>query len=149
MATCTFFGHRDTPEKIEPTLRSALIDLIENKNVTLFYVGNNGNFDCMVTKQLRQLKETYPFISFYVVISYIPTKSLFDNNDIYETLYPEELEHTPLRFAIDKRNHWMLNNSDYVITYVTHITGGACKFKQIAEKKKKIIIELSDTEKPM
>ena len=30
---CTFFGHKDTPKEIEPTLRSTLIDLIENKNV--------------------------------------------------------------------------------------------------------------------
>ena len=37
---CTFFGHKDTPKEIEPTLRSALIELIENKNVTVFYVGN-------------------------------------------------------------------------------------------------------------
>lgn len=42
---CTFFGHKDTPKEIEPTLRSTLIDLIENKNVNVFYVGNNGNFD--------------------------------------------------------------------------------------------------------
>ena len=36
---CTFFGHKDTPKEIEPTLRSTLIDLIENKNVNVFYVG--------------------------------------------------------------------------------------------------------------
>ena len=35
---CTFFGHKDTPKEIEPTLRSTLIDLIENKNVNVFYV---------------------------------------------------------------------------------------------------------------
>ena len=31
--TVTFFGHKDTPKNIEPTLRTTLIDLIENKNV--------------------------------------------------------------------------------------------------------------------
>ena len=42
MATCTFFGHRDTSKEIEPMLKSALTDLIENKRVDMFYVGNEG-----------------------------------------------------------------------------------------------------------
>ena len=46
--TCTFFGHRYVPQKIEPTLRSTLIDLIENHGADLFYVGNHGDFDAMV-----------------------------------------------------------------------------------------------------
>ena len=56
--TCTFFGHRFVPQKIEPTLRSTLIDLIENHGVDLFYVGNHGDFDAMVHRVLRdQLSE--------------------------------------------------------------------------------------------
>ncbi len=46
--TVTFFGHRDTPKETESTLQLTLIDLIENKNATMFYVGNHGNFDAMV-----------------------------------------------------------------------------------------------------
>jgi hypothetical protein len=36
--TVNFFGHRDTPKETEPTLRLALMDLIENKNTTVFDV---------------------------------------------------------------------------------------------------------------
>ena len=68
---CTFFGHKDTPKEIEPTLRSTLIDLIANKNVNVFYVGNNGNFDTMVRRQLEELSQTYP-ISYSVVLAYLP-----------------------------------------------------------------------------
>ena len=46
--TCTFFGHRDCPETIKPKIREAVIDLIENHGVTMFYVGNQGNFDRLV-----------------------------------------------------------------------------------------------------
>ena len=53
--TCTFFGHRCVPQKIEPTLRSTLIDLIENHGADLFYVGNHGEFDAMVRRTLREL----------------------------------------------------------------------------------------------
>ena len=70
---CTFFGHKDTPKEIEPTLRSTLIDLIENKNVTVFYVGNNGNFDTMVRHQLEDLSHIYP-ITYSVVLAYLPTE---------------------------------------------------------------------------
>ena len=42
MKSCTFFGHRDTPEDIRYDLKQVLIDLIENKGVMWFYVGHNG-----------------------------------------------------------------------------------------------------------
>ena len=70
---CTFFGHKDTPKETEPTLRSTLIDLIENKKVNVFYVGNNGNFDTMVRRQLEDLSYTYP-ITYSVVLAYLPTE---------------------------------------------------------------------------
>lgn len=53
---CTFFGHKDTPQNILPVLRTVIIDLIQNKNVDLFYVGNNGNFDFMVKKHFKNFK---------------------------------------------------------------------------------------------
>ena len=58
--TVTFFGHKDTPKEIAPTLRTTLVDLIENHGATEFYVGNNGNFDTMVRRQLENLSKTYP-----------------------------------------------------------------------------------------
>ena len=58
--TCTFFGHRNVTEEIEPTLRSTLIDLIENHDVDMFYVGNQGSFDSMVRRVLKDLSKVYP-----------------------------------------------------------------------------------------
>ena len=58
--TCTYFGHRNAPDTIKPVLRETIIDLIENKGVNLFYVGNQGAFDRMTIKVLRELKEKYP-----------------------------------------------------------------------------------------
>ena len=49
----TFFGHRDSPETIKPKIRAAVIDLIENHGVTMFYVGNQGNFDRLVRSVLK------------------------------------------------------------------------------------------------
>ncbi len=137
---CTFFGHKDTPKEIEPTLRSTLIDLIENKNVTVFYVGNNGNFDSMVRRQLEDLSHTYP-ITYSVVLAYLPTeKNKYDN--LTNTIYPEGLETVPKRFAISWRNKWMIQQSDIVVTYVTHNFGGAAQFKELAKRGKKTIIDI-------
>ena len=137
---CTFFGHKDTPKEIEPTLRSTLIDLIEDKNVNEFYVGNNGNFDTMVRRQLEDLSQTYS-ITYHVVLAYLPTeKNRYDN--LTNTIYPEGLETVPKRFAISWRNKWMIQQSDIVVTYVTHNFGGAAQFKEMAEKLNKRVVYL-------
>ena len=143
MSVCTFFGHKDTPNKIEPLLRAALIDLIENKQVYTFYVGHQGNFDRMVRKVLRELKECYP-IDYAVVLAYLP-ETLNPQEDYSDTLDP--LEGVPPKFAIDRRNHWMIDHSDFVVSYVWKPWGGAAKFKGIAEKKGLQIVELFGKDK--
>ena len=70
---CTFFGHRDAPQTIRSSLKLVLSDLIENKNVNMFYVGNNGSFDSMVRGLLREFKKTHN-INYYVALAYIPQK---------------------------------------------------------------------------
>lgn len=77
--TCTFFGHRDTPKEKEPILKSTLADLIENKGVDTFYVGNNGNFDKMVCSALSGLSVLYP-IKVYIVLACLP-KNEDDNSE--------------------------------------------------------------------
>lgn len=140
--TVTFFGHKDTPKKIEPTLRTTLVDLIENHGATEFYVGNNGNFDTMVRRQLENLSQTYP-ITYSVVLAYLPTKkNKYDK--LTNTIYPEGIESVPKRFAISYRNKWMIQQADAVVTYVTHTYGGAWQFKVIAQRQGKTVIELSE-----
>lgn len=140
MSSCTFFGHKDTPKEIEPTLRSTLIDLIENKCVDKFYIGNNGNFDYLVKKNLKLLTTLYPHIQYVIVLAYLQSNNTYDKYP--QTIYPEGLEHTPPKYAIIQRNIWMIDHSDYVVTYVKHIGSNSVKLKEIAEKKGKFIINL-------
>ena len=140
--TCTFFGHRDAPERIRGRLHDVLTDLIENRGADTFCVGSQGRFDEMVLYELKKLSESYPHIRYSVVLAYMPGKS--DKSGIIdhsETVYPDGLENVPRRFAIDKRNRLMIEWSDTVITYVCS-PGGAAKYKEIAERKGKRIIEL-------
>ncbi len=132
---CTFFGHRNAGEEIAESLREVLIDLIENKNVTLFYVGNQGRFDAMVRRELKMLKRVYPHIKYFVVLAYMPhRRKEEDTFDYSDTIYFTIPKNTPPRFAIDKRNRIMIEKADFVVTYVRTLVGGAAKFKEIAEK---------------
>lgn len=139
---CTFFGHADAPKTIEMPLREVLIDLIENYGVSEFYVGNNGRFDFMVHKQLKELSNEYN-ISYNIVLAYLNNnkQDVSDN-----TIFPEGIEAVPKRFAISWRNKWMLNRADIVVTYVTHNFGGAAQFSNMAKRQGKKIIEVEKTE---
>lgn len=138
---CTFFGHRTVPDSIRPILYCILTDLIENHGADTFFVGDQGEFDRMAKTELKKLTKIYPHIRYSVVLAYLPKK---DNGDLENTIYPDGLENTPLRFAIDRRNRMMIGWSDAVITYVCHSFGGAAKYENIAKKKGRWVINLFD-----
>lgn len=142
--TCTFFGHRNTPQDVKPVLHDTFIDLIENQGADTFYVGNQGGFDSMVYSELKKLKKLYPHIDYSVVLAYMPGKKQdYEFVDYEHTLIPDDIETVPKRFTISYRNKWMIEQSDYVVTYVkNHIGSGAAQFKEMAEKKGKTVINL-------
>lgn len=141
MAVCTFFGHRECSDSIKTKLREVLIDLITSHNVDMFYVGNQGQFDAIVRGALRELKEEYPQINYAVVLAYIPGKQT-EYDDYSDTMLPEGIESVHPRYAISWRNNWMLRQSDYVVTYITHPWGGAAQFVEKAKRQKKTVINL-------
>lgn len=137
---CTFFGHRDAPPGIKSSLRQVILDLIERQGVKQFYVGNHGSFDVMARTLLAEFELTHR-IHYEVVLAYMPKKEdpLYDPN---HTVLPEGIEAVPPRFAIEYRNKWMIDQSDIVITYVHRSFGGAAKFKKLAEKRNKMVIQI-------
>ena len=137
--SCTFFGHRDCGEDIMPKLYSNIEQIIAEKGCKVFYVGNHGNFDAMASKLLQILKQKYE-IKVYIVLAYMPiTKTRKYRHD---TLLPEEIAGVPPKYAIIYRNKWMIEKSDFVITYVRNDFGGAASSKEYAVSKNKKIIEL-------
>ena len=140
MKSCTFFGHRTVTHNIREKLFSQISYLIESCGVDTFWVGHQGSFDETVISVLESIKKVYPCISCNIVLSNLheANNSSFD----LDTVFPEELEGSIPRFAIDKRNRWMIEHSDFAITYVMR-DGGAKKYKDILLKKNKTVIELS------
>ena len=95
----------------------------------------------MVYSVLKELKRKFPQIRYTVVLAYMPDEHI---KKVYgeDTLFPDGLESVPKRFAISKRNDWMIQQSGYAVCYVHKITGGAVKFRDKAEKKGLQIIDV-------
>ena len=139
--TCCFFGHREVTHNIRPKLTSIIEKLITEDSVTEFYVGNQGQFDNMVYSVLKELKAKYPQIRYTVVLAYMPDEHF---QEVYgeDTLFPDGMENVPKKFAISKRNDWMIQQSCFAVCYVHKITGGAAKFREKCIKKKLKVIDI-------
>lgn len=143
MGACTFFGHSDCYGLDESVLMGAIEEQIHN-GVDTFYVGHQGQFDRMVFHCLTALQKTHPHVSFGVVLAYLPT----GKHDPYQggSLYPEEVSAGPPRFAIERRNKWMIAKAHVCLCYVTHPWGGAYKFAKQAKRAGLTVINMGDTE---
>ena len=139
---CTFFGHRDTPDEIRKALTETIKKLTTEEDELLFYVGNNGKFDYLVQIVLSEIKKEDKSIDYCVVLSYLGEHAL--SNQQENTIFPEGLENVPPRFAISKRNEWMLKNSDCVITYTAHKFSNSYKLIQKALKRGLRVINLAE-----
>ena len=135
----TFCGH----SKINQTdgfsrwLDAILPSLIEG-GVTTFYLGGYGAFDGLAAAAVRRQKETYPHIELILVLAYLNRD--IDASRYDSTTYPP-LEKVPPRYAIVKRNEWMVCESSVVISGVTHSWGGAARTLEFAQRKKKVIFQ--------
>ena len=140
---CCFFGHKDVPLGLTEYLLPVLTDLIA-EGVDSFLVGTQGSFDSAILHTLRLLKQKYSHINYNVVLAYMPgAREGWSAYDPMETLYPEGLEAVHPRFAISWRNKWMVQESDVVVTYITHSWGGAAQFAELAERKQKQVINIA------
>ena len=135
----TFCGHKEVSDQdaVKAWLQTVCADLI-SEGANEFYLGGYGDFDHMCASVLRELKKEHNQIRLILILPYLNSNILTDGYD--ETLYPP-LENVPLRFAISRRNEWMVQESDAVVAYVTHGWGGASKTLEYAYRKKKRILQ--------
>ena len=139
---CTFFGHKDAPSAIKMRLEE-IIETLINEGIKNYYVGNNGDFDFYVQGVLENIVKKHDDVRFSVVLSAI-NETAIGTKQKY-TVFPEGLENALPKFAISKRNDWMINNSQIVITYVRHNFSNSHKWLEKAEKKGLRVINLGDT----
>ena len=137
---CTFFGHKDTPLNVKEKLKVAILDLVDNHGVKNFLVGNNGNFDSMAQRVLKEVIRSRDDVTFSIVLSRIDEKALTDNQEM--TVFPEQLENVLARFAISKRNDWLIKNSDFAITFVKYTCTNAYKLMNKALKRGLFVVNI-------
>lgn len=138
---CTFFGHSDCYD-LDALLLQNTIERLITDGVDTFYVGHQGNFDRMVFSCLLKLRENFPNIVFSVVLAYLPTKKSEYDSYYNFSIYPDGLETVHPRFAIDRRNRWMLEHADYCVCYINHTHGGAYKFACLAKRRGLTVINI-------
>ncbi len=138
----SFFGHKNTPNTVEPLLEQTIQRLIKENEEMTFLAGTHGAFDLMAQRVLKEASKRYQRVSCYIVLSYLP----MGNNEQYElpTLCPEGIELAPKRFAISFSNNYMVNECDTVVCYISHNWGGAAQFVEKARKNGKEIINLAE-----
>ena len=141
-----FIGHRELRaiSYIEKELEEIVSKKLFEKEYVEFYVGRNGTFDIVVASVIKRMQSAYGNhnSSLILVLPY-STK----NHVYYEKFY-DEIEYplprnTHYKAAIGKRNEWLVDNADLLISFVKNNAGGAYETLRYAEKKGVAIINLA------
>lgn len=137
--SCTFIGHSDCTPEIKVRLYSSIERLIKEYNVTTFYVGTHGKFDYYAYIILCELEKNYD-INILVVLAYL--NNIPDYFDRTKTVFPESVEKAPPKYAIIRRNYYMIEKSQFMICYIDDNFSNSYKFIKNAVSKKINIINL-------
>ena len=140
MSIVTFCGHKEIADT--STVRVAVDETLRGlvaEGADYFLLGGYGGFDSLAAHAVYDLKQDNPQIHSTLVIPYLNRD--YDTKLYDDTTYPP-LEGVPLKFAISKRNEWMVDQADVVVAYVQHSWGGAAATLRYAESKKKRIIRI-------
>ncbi len=145
----SFVGNRfisDCTELSRQIYECIMGNIPKNESVIFFY-GGYGAFDKLCLSVCHEIKKSRPNCEIVYTTPYI-TESQQRNiqqdmaSGLYDSVIYPPLESTPPRFAILKRNEWMIDQSNLVISYVRSTCGGAYKTLKYAEKRKKKIVSL-------
>ena len=134
--TCFFVGNRHTPSSIEQQLAEVVEQHITEYGVTIFTVGHYGSFDSLVASVLKKAKKQYPHIELYLLVPYALNQNRETPEGFNSIFYPEGLETVPKPFAIVQANRYMIQHSDYLISYCNNV-GNTRKFVEYAQRREK------------
>ena len=134
----TFCGHKqvENEDQVRQWLENAVDGLIR-EGADVFYLGGYGGFDRMALTVVNEAKEAHPGVRAILALPYLDRSMDLDAYD--GSIYPP-LEKVPRRYAISRRNRWMVDQADVVVAYVIHEWGGAAMTLRYAEAKKKTIM---------
>ena len=149
---CTFAGHSLVcAPYIEQRLENEIEAFLSDIDKASFYVGGRGEFDSMAAAAVRAAKAHHKDkkIQLYLIEPYFHAGLNRDkeyNEKMYDgIIIPQELIGVHPKAAIQKRNRWMCDQADCLISYVQRDFGGAYQTLKYAKQKGDIrIINLAD-----
>lgn len=137
----SFCGHREfTPDaEKEKTIIDTLLKYAQTEQEIICYTGGYGAFDWFTASCINKAKKAAPNIVSCLIIPYITASHLdrisLHTKEFDEIIYPP-LENIPPKFAIIRRNEWMIDNSDLLIAYVKYSWGGAARTLEYAKRQR-------------
>ena len=145
----TFCGHSNCLfiDEEKEKLKQLLIKEIRKNPTSKFYLGGYGDFDSLCLRTLRELKTDFPKIELLFITPYLDKNySKLELAKYYydDVIFPT-MENVPRKFAILKRNEWMVDSAELVIAYVKYSWGGAAKTLEYAKRKKVPIINIAQS----
>ena len=150
-----FTGHSHilSSERIRKAVKEQINAHIANEEKVTFYLGGYGDFDMLCASVCREFKKERKGIELVYVAPYMSLSEQKKIKDMQSrgicdaSVYPP-IEKTPPRYAIVKRNEWMMENSDLIIAYVERGYGGAYRALQAAKHKNKRTVNIYECIKP-
>ncbi|MBQ7374034.1 MAG: hypothetical protein IJW64_05700 [Clostridia bacterium] len=140
----SFFGH--AKYTYDEDLLNKTLEILENvigEREVEFLVGFHGNFENFGFKCALQYKKRHKNAIVTYVTPYLDVERFANSVKKCDcSIYPE-IERTPLKFAIIKRNEWVIDRSDFIIFYKKYI-GKTNDFFDYATRKNKKIVNLAD-----
>lgn len=137
MKSCSFFGHRDTPqtEELKQKVKESVERLIVEEGVDTFLFGSRGKFDELCHIVVTELKEKYPHIRRIAYLCKHESGCLVGAGtslkqkikDLtgcakyvgeYEEIKKSDRVNSARRACYAERNYWMINDSDYSIMFL-------------------------------
>lgn len=143
---CCGFGHREAQINLKNELQIVIEQLILTDNINVFMTGGMGEFDSQFATAVRSCKVYNKDIKLILVKPYF-SNELNVNKEYYEYYYddviiPEELAGSHYKSAITKRNRWMIDQSQIILSGVYRDFGGAFEAVKYAQKTSKRLIEI-------
>lgn len=141
-----FCGHSNYLSSLEDEERVLeLLEIVADGNQVDFYLGGYGNFDGFALRCATRYKQCHKNAKLVFVTPYLG-KWLNERKDTLrkdydEIVYPK-IESVPQKYAIIKRNEWIVEQADYLFAYVGRHYGGAYRTLLYAHKRKKPYINL-------
>lgn len=145
----SFFGHSSFTKSYSD--EEKILNLLEEKvgdNPADIYLGGYGDFDEFAYQCAKKYKSRHPNVSLIFITPYITEKYQLQKLSVLKQKYDDiiypGLEGTPLKFAISRRNMWMVDQSDYIVCGIYHSWGGAYKAYCYAKRKKRYVYNITN-----